>query len=168
VTTVADYAELPCEVSCPACGAAVGLPDGRLRFQWGRVPHRYERAPAPLAWILSPDGEPAPAYEAADEAPGAPWNAGQPEKGTVYAFDDDPRLAGLACPRCAAAVERVAARIEGGALVGAAAFPAGELARKVSARPGSYSAVVVKEDGTWAPHPDWEAREADAPVREDV
>ena len=165
---MADEALLCCELPCPACGAPVALPDGTLRFQWGLVPRRYAAAPAPLAWLRLPSGAAASAYEAEGGEEDEPWNAGGPEPGTVYAFDEDPRCQGLTCPRCGRSFERVAAQIEGDVLLGAVAFLPGELARRVAARPGSYQAVVVTADGVWEPRPDWEALEVDAPIREEV
>lgn len=163
-----DVAELCCELPCPQCSKPVPLPDGTLRFQWGMVPARYASAPAPLRWLLSPGGEPLPAYESTAPDSEGEWNAGAPEPGAVFAFDEDPRLQGLCCPHCRAPIERVAARIDGDVLRGAVAFSLGELAQKVSAKPKSFAAAVVRADGTWEPHPDWEAREADASVEEDV
>jgi hypothetical protein len=165
---MADFAELSCALSCPVCRGSVALPDGALRFQWGLVPRHYASAPAPLFWLLGADGEPAPPYEVSEGESEDPWNAGSPEPGTVYAFDEDPRLEGLACPSCGAAFERVAARIEGDILQGAVAFVFGELERKVSAKRGSYDAVVVREDGSWEPRPDWEKQEEGTTILEDI
>jgi hypothetical protein len=139
-----------------------------LRFQWGLVPARFASVPAPLAWLRSPGGDLSPPFESSAPDGEGEWNAGAPEPGLVYAFDDDPRLADLRCPRCRAHFERVAAQIEGDVLQGAVAFLPGELARKVPAKPSGYAAVVVAADGSWQPRPDWEAIEADAPVLEDV
>ncbi len=163
---MADFAELSCDLPCPRCRQLVPLPDGFLRFQWGLVPARYDSAPSPLLWLRGPDGEPVPPYEPSE--PRGPWNAGAPEAGAVYAFDDDLRLAGLCCPHCRAPFERVAAWIDRDLLRGAVAFSPGELAAKVSAKPHTYAAVLARPGGAWVPHPDWEALEAEASVLEDV
>lgn len=156
-----EACELIADVTCPACGATTDLPGGVVRFHWGRVPHTYRPGDA-VRWLRGADGELVPPFRVIVERGRlgrrlhATYNFGDPACRSLYAFDDDPHEPDLACGSCGTEFVGVAAQVEDGVIVRAVAFTEATARERLGAPAPPAHIVVIREDGSPWPRPEWD------------
>jgi hypothetical protein len=159
-----DFAILELEkVTCPNCNKLTGVPDGIVKFQWGKIPHNY-RLGQKIVWLTDAEGNIRPAFNLIQKKwlfwSHFAYNCGEPRYADLFVFDSDPNFSGFLCSECGMNIDVLVLKIEGGVIKRVLALREHDFEPVLGLTVAKTDVLIIREDGSLWPRYDWE----DAPL----
>lgn len=161
-----EHCVLWTDIKCPTCNSSLKDLDQQVWFQWGKVPETYKMNEA-VCWITDKTGKQIPPFQRRKKRwyhlfGEVPWNAGESKFKDLWVFDT--QLAPLpadfnslySCERCQSKYEAIGILIQNGILASVKVFLQGETESLFGSHiTEPYDIVIICEDSTYWPRPDW-------------
>lgn len=144
-------------LKCPYCDARLTDLRDQVAFQWGKVPHSYKVGDH-ILWLKDKIGKVLPPFTMLRDSRGMPseWNSGESSYSHVWAFDVvlvENRYP--YCPACKREYDGVAVEIQRNIIKTVRVFKRGELEAISGPCDLPFDTIIVQNDGTFSPKPEW-------------
>jgi hypothetical protein len=161
---VPSYSIFHAGVSCPSCDREISRRGGETAFCWGSSKEHYWGEGSEIRWLRDRRGTPLPPFTwSGRRGPlrlGDPrFNFGDPAFVDLFAFDPEVSAEppeSRWCHACDEPYDHIAVVIRVGVIERVKVFTRGEVARTFGPSAPRADTVLIRDDGTPWPRPDWD------------